>query len=187
MCNEHSSKQVEYYAASVTAWYQTQLEHDKQIITLSAAGIGLLVTLMTAVGIRTIDGLLLYVFAFMFFVLAIFNTVMIFKQNATLIEEIISESQPVSEKKLNNLDFKSIYSFFLGVLFTIAIAFSTAIHSYNQKEDVYMSEKINETNVASKPVGNYIEESFKNAASLKPKPTDPQPTPQVEKPEKDKN
>lgn len=42
-------KRVEYYAASVNAWFNTSLEHDKSLFTLSAGGIGLLITLLTTV------------------------------------------------------------------------------------------------------------------------------------------
>ena len=44
-------KKIEFYAASVAAWYESSLEHDKSLLTLSAGGIGLLITLLTTVGL----------------------------------------------------------------------------------------------------------------------------------------
>lgn len=44
-------KSVEFYAAGINAWYNTSLEHDKSIFSLSAGGIGLLITLLTTVGL----------------------------------------------------------------------------------------------------------------------------------------
>jgi hypothetical protein len=35
-------KEIAFYTAGVTAWYNTSLEHDKSLFTLSAGGIGLL-------------------------------------------------------------------------------------------------------------------------------------------------
>lgn len=37
-------KRVEFYSAGLAAWYATRLEHDKSLLTLSAGGIGLLMT-----------------------------------------------------------------------------------------------------------------------------------------------
>lgn len=50
-------KTVEYYSAAVTAWFNTALEHDKSILTLAAGGIGLLITLLTTVGLSTAEAL----------------------------------------------------------------------------------------------------------------------------------
>jgi hypothetical protein len=38
---QHDRKDVEHYASSVDAWYNTRLELDKSLLTLSAGGIGL--------------------------------------------------------------------------------------------------------------------------------------------------
>lgn len=48
-------KDIQFYAASVTAWFNTRLEHDKSLLALSAGGIGLLVTLLTTVGVKSIE------------------------------------------------------------------------------------------------------------------------------------
>ena len=54
MSPEHlkQQKEVEFYATSVTAWYNTALERDRGLFTLSAGGIGLLLTLLTTVGLK---------------------------------------------------------------------------------------------------------------------------------------
>lgn len=56
-------KRVEFYSAGLAAWYATRLEHDKSLLTLSAGGIGLLMTLMTTVGVSSAESLVLYVCA----------------------------------------------------------------------------------------------------------------------------
>ena len=41
----YNEKSVAYYTESVAAWYQTKLERDKSILTISAGAIGLMITL----------------------------------------------------------------------------------------------------------------------------------------------
>ena len=60
-------KRVEFYSAGLTAWYNTRLEHDKSLLTLSAGGIGLLMTLMTTVGVSSAESLVLYICALVAF------------------------------------------------------------------------------------------------------------------------
>jgi hypothetical protein len=50
---KNNAKEVEYFAAIANAWVNTRVEHDKSLLTLSAGGIGLLITLLSTVGIET--------------------------------------------------------------------------------------------------------------------------------------
>ncbi len=85
-----NQKRVEYYAASVNAWFNTSLEHDKSLLTLSAGGIGLLLTLLTTVGLSSAEAQVLYIGAIASFVVALIATLVIFRRNRTHIEEILS-------------------------------------------------------------------------------------------------
>ena len=51
---EFQKKQIEYYASCVNAWFNTKLERDRSLLTLSAGGIGLLITLLTTVGLSSV-------------------------------------------------------------------------------------------------------------------------------------
>jgi len=64
-------KHVEFYSAGLTAWYTTRLEHDKGLLTLSAGGIGLLMTLMTTVGVSSAESLVLHVSALVTFLVCL--------------------------------------------------------------------------------------------------------------------
>lgn len=55
-------ERVEFYAASVAAWYATALEFDKTMITLSAAAIGLLGALATT-GVTSLERWETYAFS----------------------------------------------------------------------------------------------------------------------------
>lgn len=73
-----NQKEVEFYAASVNAWFNTSLEHDKSLFTLSAGGIGLLLTLLTTVGLSSAESLVLYIGAILSFLSAIIAILLIF-------------------------------------------------------------------------------------------------------------
>lgn len=45
----NDAKQVEFYSQGVAAWFNSALEHDKSLLTLSVAGIGVLLALMQTV------------------------------------------------------------------------------------------------------------------------------------------
>lgn len=47
-------KDVAYYSALVSAWIQTKMERDKTLASLSAGGIGLLVTILSTVGVQKV-------------------------------------------------------------------------------------------------------------------------------------
>ena len=80
-------KKIEFYAASVSAWYVSSLEHDKSLLTLSAGGIGLLITLLTTVGLGTAEALVLYVGAISSFVVALISVLRVFRGNQKYIED----------------------------------------------------------------------------------------------------
>ncbi|MFT0635166.1 hypothetical protein ACMFY5_24075, partial [Pseudomonas sihuiensis] len=64
-------KEVEFYSANLNAWFNTRFEHDKSLLTLSAGGVGLLITLISTVGVRSIETLILYIFSLFCFILCL--------------------------------------------------------------------------------------------------------------------
>ena len=157
-----NQKRVEYYSASVNAWFNTSLEHDKSLFTLSAGGIGLLITLLTTVGLSSAEALVLYICAILSFVISLLAVLAVFKRNRTHIEEIISGKNTTTDSLLNKLDSTALFAFGIGVLFTAIIGVSTAIHSYSTKE----KNMANENTIKSQQV--QIRESFNGATSLQP-------------------
>ena len=129
-----NQKRVEYYAASVNAWFNTSLEHDKSLLTLSAGGIGLLLTLLTAVGLSSAEALVLYIGAIASFVVALIATLVIFRRNRTHIEEILSGKSTSNDPLLTKLDATTLWAFGIGVLFSAIIGIAAAVHSYSTKE-----------------------------------------------------
>ncbi len=65
-----SAKEVAFFSAVVGAWIETRMEKDKTLLSLATAGIGLLVTLLTAVGPSSVHELWLYAGAGASFIIA---------------------------------------------------------------------------------------------------------------------
>jgi hypothetical protein len=51
LLRELKAKNVAHYSVMLDAWIQTRMALDKSLITLSAGGVGVLVTLLTTVGV----------------------------------------------------------------------------------------------------------------------------------------
>lgn len=189
-----NQKEVEFYAASVNAWFNTSLEHDKSLFTLSAGGIGLLLTLLTTVGLSSAESLVLYIGAILSFLSAIIAILLIFRCNRAHIEKIISGESEINDPILKRLDAIVLWSFGIGVLFTAVIGISAAINSYSTKEKNVTNETTKSKN--SKPLNEsfngaknlqpsiYLTNSFNGAANLQPKPATSTPTTGTGSPEK---
>jgi len=158
----NDQKRVEYYAASVNAWFNTSLEHDKSLLTLSAGGIGLLLTLLTTVGLSSTDALVLYIGAIVSFVVSLVAILIIFRRNRTYIEDIFSGKSTDIDPLLTKLDTTALWAFGIGVLFTAIIGLIAAIHSYSTKEKNMANETTNKT------VTLQLGESFNCATNIRP-------------------
>lgn len=180
-------KKIEFYAASVSAWYESSLEHDKSLLTLSAGGIGLLITLLTTVGLGTSEALVLYVGAISSFVVALISVLRVFRGNQKHIEDILSGKNPSTDPALSRLDATAIWSFGLGVVFTAVIGISAAIHSFTTKEKIMANETPKNTSTvplresfngaANLQSGSDLGKSFNGAGNLQPQPAAQATTP----------
>lgn len=157
-----NQKRVEYYAASVNAWFNTSLEHDKNLLTLSAGGIGLLLTLLTTVGLSSAEALVLYIGAIISFVVALVAILVVFRRNRTHIEDILSGKSTSNDPLLTKLDTTALWAFGIGVSFTAIIGLSAAIHSYSTKEKIMANETTKQTGTVP------LRESFNGASNLQP-------------------
>jgi len=155
-------KEVAFYTAGVTAWYNKSLEHDKSLFTLSAGGIGLLMTLIRTVGIQSAETLILYIAAMVSFLTCLVSVLVIFKKNRSHIEQVFQGKQE-TDHGLAILDNVAIFSFGIAVLFSAVIGISSAISSYTTK----VTQMTNESNKnVSKGVPNF--ESFGGISNMTP-------------------
>jgi len=154
-----SDKDTEYYAASVNAWFSTKLEHDKSLIALATGGIGLLVTLVSTVGVKSVESLVLHILAIVSFLICVGAVLWIFNRNATHLKEIIKD-QAHADPVLGRLDFIAIVSFCAGVVLSSIIGISQAANSFLLKEKEMAQE--------TKSQRGSVRDSFNGASSIKP-------------------
>lgn len=153
-------KSVEFYAANLNAWFNTRFEHDKSLLTLSAGAVGLLITLISAVGVRSVETLILYVLALFCFIVCLGALLWIFRRNAKHLEDVVSEIEK-SDQLLDVLDRVAVITFMLGVVFSSIIGISTAIYSYTDKVTEMTDKKISSKLVIS-------QDSFSGVVAMKP-------------------
>lgn len=162
--DKEEQKEIAYYSSLLNAWITTKMERDKLILTLSSGGIALLVTLLSAIGIRNCLETILYILAFISFTITIIVIMVILDENSRYIEEIISSGKK-TDPKLSRLDKFTMISFICGILFTILIGGISAnnqLNDYIKGEKMAEEQKTNNTSETSKP----LNESFNNLGKL---------------------
>ncbi|MGH1397897.1 MAG: hypothetical protein ACRBCT_01655 [Alphaproteobacteria bacterium] len=115
-------KKIAYYSACVNAFIQTRMEKNKQLLTLSALGIGLLASLRE--DIHNMSSLVLWFLSGFLFLASITLSLIIFAKNADYVLSDITEQE--DEKKAIST-FLRRRSKALDCMFSLAI-FSTIIY-----------------------------------------------------------
>ena len=155
-------KEIEFYASNVDAWFATSLEHDKSVLALSAGGIGLLLTLLTTVGLSSAWALVLYILALASFVVALVTVLFVFRHNRSYIEQVVTAKAGKSDPVLSSADTIALLAFGLGVVLSAIIGIGTAVQSYTSKEP----SMSNESKTTGQPAP--LRESFNGASNLRP-------------------
>lgn len=124
-------KNVEFYAASTNAWFNTSLEFDKSMFALSGGGIGLLVSLMSK--IETLPMFLLYIAAIICFVFCIGLLLAVFQKNKAYVMKL-AQNQQADNSLLTALDKAAALVFGLAALLTVTIGIAIAMQGlkFNQ-------------------------------------------------------
>jgi hypothetical protein len=112
-------KNVAFYNNLMSGWISTKLEKDKSILTLSAGGIGLLVSLLNSNDSITWTTYILYIIALSCFLVSIIYLIFIFDHNADHIMDILHKRQ--SKHNLERMDKIVFYSFVSGVCIALLI------------------------------------------------------------------
>ena len=150
-------KEVAYYTAKVNAWFNTKFERDKSLLVLSAGAIGLLVTLLTTVGVNSFDLLFIFAASMVSFLICIVTVLTIFSRNAKYLEDLIAGKR-TNDSILSFLDSLSIFTFILGVILASVIGLVTATNVVIAKE----------ANMSDKKESNLTFDSVNGASNLAP-------------------
>jgi len=156
---ERSAKLVEFYAASVQAWYSTAMEYDRSLVTLSAAAIGLITGLATtatgdvsslqATGITA---------ALVCFCITLACALSVFRFNKDYLQDQVNPGTAPrkSMQLLQMLDVVAMVSFLVAAVLTICVAIS------------FVHSKVKVTAVTKETKSVPVFDSVYNAANLHP-------------------
>lgn len=167
-----NNKDVEYYSHLVNSWITTRMEKDKAILTLSTAGLGVLVSFFSNISYTNITSSILYGLALISFILAIISGIWILSENANYCEAVICDETPKNDKLISILDNSLICNFIFGLIVSIILSFSL-IYEKDLKEE---SNKSLENKISSlkkdydnnlKELQNYLIEIEKLEANKK--------------------
>ena len=125
----NDQKEVAYYSALVNAWITTRMEKDKQLLTLSSAGIGL--TIIFQPRLSSILEFGIWVISGICFLLSIGILLSIFSDNGNLIEAEIQDPESNLKIKLDKrISFKTKVSVWLFILGAILVMQQYFFRSY---------------------------------------------------------
>lgn len=168
-------KEIAWYAAGLEAWYSTRLEHDKSLLTLSAGGIGLLVTLESTVRTPSLTVLIFASLAILAFIACLVTVLLIFKGNSDHLEQVVQADKGHSSPKLAFLDGFALRAFIAGVILSCLVGFAGAAHSLETggfgmaneiRPTIYAADSINGIH-RMKP-GQRIDRSFNGVMNMAP-------------------
>ncbi|MCK5146915.1 DUF1980 domain-containing protein [bacterium] len=137
-------KKAAFYSSLMSGWLETKLEKDKSILMLSAGGIGLLITLLTAIGIPSVLILLLYGFALIAFILTLFLIIKIFDKNGDYLKSCAVKEEDLDKPNLSKLDKWVMIFFITGICFSFFIGVTTGISSLSRTKGNKMAFNENE-------------------------------------------
>lgn len=156
---------VEFKSQSYASFYNTSMEKDKSILTLSVGGIGFLVTLINlSKSIGYLD-LIIFALAALFFLVSIYCIITMFGKNAEYIVDLTQDRNvEVKDYQLKKLDKIAIYSFYCAIVLSIVLGVVTSKSLVDKGE-----RKVNDKTKIEQLIQSGVKpanESFQNASQL---------------------
>ena len=161
---------VEFNSQSYASFYNTKIEKDKSILTLSVAGLGFLITFTSLAESLNVYLYSMFLLAAISFMVCIYLIVKIFDENAEYIIQLVTDNpeHEAREVKLRKLDRIAIRSFYLGMLISFCIGASfplTQSHKENAMAD--SGDKLSPSMESFEGISK-AKKSFTDASKLKP-------------------
>jgi hypothetical protein len=164
---ELEGKNIAHYSVLLGAWIETRMERDKTLVTLSAAAIGLLVTILTTVGVNRFWEIPLFAVAVLSFIASIWSSLTIYQLNSQHLEAAIKGSSE-KDPRLEKYDKLSMRTFIVGAVAALLIGISSASHQLMSEKEKAMSDRNSSYN-SDKPTT--LKESVNGVTNLQPSST----------------
>jgi hypothetical protein len=162
----YEAKDRLFYSAMITAWLNTKIERDKQLLTLSTSAIGLLVTLLRTVGVSSWLQIALFSAALFAFLVTVISILIILGKNATRIQEALNGSE-TGNRDLALLDGVATISFIIGMIMVVIIGIYSATTSLSKKGTNMNQDNIGNTSRHSVRTNK---DSWNDVHKLRPQP-----------------
>ncbi len=163
-----NEKDTELYKASLSAFFQNELEHDKIILALSTAGIGFFIAIFKSQEGKISEVMFVTsIIALVMFAITVLMILGIFVYNKKQIISIITNSGKSEEiKELTMLDKTKYIPFGIAIAASMIFTLSLVVQSIN-KENVKMKDN-KKSNVArdlNKSQTSYEKRGFSEVSS----------------------
>jgi hypothetical protein len=169
---DYKAKDRAFYSAMISAWLNTRIERDKQLLGLSVTAIGLLVTLLRTVGVSSFSQMILFGFALFAFLTTVISVIYVLDKNAAHIEEML-RGVTTESQALKILDKTAEISFVLGMLMIVIIGMHSAAINLSEQGTSMSKEK--QSNTHHQSVTD--KDSWNGVSKLRPQPPKPPQTP----------
>jgi uncharacterized membrane protein YqhA len=163
---DYEAKDRAFYSAMISAWLNTKLERDKQLLTLSTSAIGVLVTLLRTVGVSNFSQILLFGAALIAFLFTVISVILILGKNANHIEKMLDGSE-TENRHLAFLDRFATITFIMGMVMVVIIGMYSATISLLEKGTNMNQDNIGNTHRESVKTNN---DSWNGVHKLRPQP-----------------
>lgn len=137
----NTEKNIEFHSQSINAWYMTSLEKDKSILTISAGGIGVMITLLTTIGMNGYLTFSLFCLSILSFLISILLIINVFGLNKEYLTALLKE-EDTSCFKIKTQDNIAIISFLFGIIFAIIIGLTVAFNKLNTSENEKIKSEV---------------------------------------------
>jgi len=181
LLRELEGRNIAYYSILANSWVQNRMELDKTLLTLSSAGIGLIVAILTTIDRMGLLLAILFGLAALVFLICIVAILCIFYLNPKLIENELSlmkeELPSVKEKeqeekdlaslrlKVKRLDRVSWFSFVAGVVLICGVVGVVAAEKIMYTEAFNLTKEKETTSIPEKL---RVEKSLEGLQNLRP-------------------
>ncbi|MBM4918748.1 hypothetical protein HYO36_20170 [Vibrio parahaemolyticus] len=133
---------IEFQSQSYASFYNTTLEKDKSILTLSVAGIGFLLTLLQFTKSISYIELAFFMIGAASYLVAIYCIISIFGKNSSFIIDLVRKRDTsVKQYQLDVLDKTAIRSFYLAIVMTVLLGAATSQSMFTIGENAMSDNK----------------------------------------------